>query len=366
MPAKVHIDFDRLPTFRIDHISGKEVLIASARRMREKKQDRVVAYTTEEMKEYVKNCPFCPGNEEQTPLDTWTIRKNLNDPSSWIVRAFPNRFPCHTIEEVKKPRKSDFFSDNEKHGTGAHEVLVESHLHNGWLSGLTAENISHALRAAVERYFSLGDDTRFNQFYLFKNYGREAAASLTHPHIQMVCTSRIQKKLQTIFLRMIEYYVKHNECLVCRLSAEEKRSKREVLSTKFFTVYVPFAAEAPYELRIVPKDHNPSFAHVLRNEEVRLDLALTLKASLKKIKFVLQNRTDEPLDLNTISDPPYNLMLHTAPYHASYQTNSYHWFIKIVPRTTKMAGYEYGTDTIINPSIPEEDAEVLREAPGEY
>ena len=71
MPAKVHVDLDRLPEFRLDRMTAEEVLISSARKMREKKNcARVIAYNKEEMQEYLKSCPFCRRNEENTPEET--------------------------------------------------------------------------------------------------------------------------------------------------------------------------------------------------------------------------------------------------------------------------------------------------------
>jgi len=39
----------------------------------------------------------------------------------------------------------------------------------------------------------------------------------------------------------------------------------------------------------------------------------------------------------------------------------YHWHIEIIPRLTKMAGFEWGTGFYINPTPPEEATTYLRE-----
>jgi UDPglucose--hexose-1-phosphate uridylyltransferase len=39
----------------------------------------------------------------------------------------------------------------------------------------------------------------------------------------------------------------------------------------------------------------------------------------------------------------------------------YHWHIEIIPRLTKIAGFEWGTGFYINPVPPESAAEFLRE-----
>jgi UDPglucose--hexose-1-phosphate uridylyltransferase len=54
-------------------------------------------------------------------------------------------------------------------------------------------------------------------------------------------------------------------------------------------------------------------------------------------------------------------MLHTNPSSEEDET-FYHWHIEIIPKLTKVAGFEWGTGFYINPTPPEEAAKYLREA----
>jgi len=63
----------------------------------------------------------------------------------------------------------------------------------------------------------------------------------------------------------------------------------------------------------------------------------------------------------TLNDPAYNLMLHTTPI-GSAQHYNYHWHIELIPKLTRVAGFEWGTGFYINPTSPEEAAEHLRSA----
>ena len=40
----------------------------------------------------------------------------------------------------------------------------------------------------------------------------------------------------------------------------------------------------------------------------------------------------------------------------------YHWHLEIIPKLTKVAGFEWGTGFYINPTPPEESARFPREA----
>jgi len=63
--------------------------------------------------------------------------------------------------------------------------------------------------------------------------------------------------------------------------------------------------------------------------------------------------------METLSHPPYNYVLHTAPLNFK-SSEEYHWHIEIMPRVTRVAGFEWGSGFYINPTAPEEAARFLR------
>ena len=86
----------------------------------------------------------------------------------------------------------------------------------------------------------------------------------------------------------------------------------------------------------------------------RLNLARILKRVLRKLE-------------KGLNDPPYNYMIHTAPFRlhkpAGYWKtieHDYHWHIEIIPRLTRVAGFEWGTGFYICPLPPEDAAKFLR------
>jgi len=76
-------------------------------------------------------------------------------------------------------------------------------------------------------------------------------------------------------------------------------------------------------------------------------LARIFSETLKRLDKALNNR-------------PYNFMLHTSPLKENHQ-EYYHWHFEIVPKLTRIAGFEWGSGFYINPSPPEEAAKYLRE-----
>jgi len=64
---------------------------------------------------------------------------------------------------------------------------------------------------------------------------------------------------------------------------------------------------------------------------------------------------------HVLNDPPYNYIIHNSPF-PDVDRDYYHWHLEILPKLTKMAGFEWGTGFFINPTPPEEAAAYLREA----
>ena len=62
-----------------------------------------------------------------------------------------------------------------------------------------------------------------------------------------------------------------------------------------------------------------------------------------------------------LESPSYNLVVHSAPFSED-ASDAYHWHLELMPKLTKVAGFEWGTGFYINPTSPEEAARVLRDA----
>jgi UDPglucose--hexose-1-phosphate uridylyltransferase len=62
-----------------------------------------------------------------------------------------------------------------------------------------------------------------------------------------------------------------------------------------------------------------------------------------------------------LEKPAFNFVLHTSPVLEA-NNDYYHWHVEVMPKLTKVAGFEWGTGFYINPTPPEEAAKFLREA----
>jgi UDPglucose--hexose-1-phosphate uridylyltransferase len=203
----------------------------------------------------------------------------------------------------------------------------------------------------------LRKDPRFRYVLLFKNYGLEAGDSIPHSHSQLIAVPVTPPVAVTELSVCREYYERKERCLMCDLLQQERsEGKRVVRDAGDFLVFAPYASRFPFELRIAPLRHCHDFA--LMTDQEFFPLAETLKDTLLRLRAVLR-------------DPPYNFVLHNSPplhlrlgkpgYWGSLPYD-YHWHLELVPRLTKIAGFEWGTGFYMNPTPPEEAARFLREA----
>lgn len=291
-------------------------------------------------------CPFCPGNEAQTPAEVFAIRADGDSGNgAWRVRAFQNKFAALTPEgEARRQMQDCFFVQMQ--GAGHHEVIVETPLHNRFLHDMTAGEVEWILRAYRERYTALRQDRRTKLILIFKNHGESAGTSLAHPHSQLVAMPVVPANIRRKYEEAIRYFDATGRCLYLdMLEAERKAGVRIVVETNGFVALEPFAAQSPFETWILPTQFRPAFGQ-------------TSDAELAQLAVVLQDVVAR-LSL-LLNDPDYNLVLQSAPVDGEDE-EYFLWHIQIIPRLTRIAGFELGSGMRINVVSPEEAARALRD-----
>jgi len=303
------------------------------------------------------SCPFCYGHEGRTTAELFAVRPDgspANAPG-WQVRVIPNKYPALGIEGNLDKRGVGIY--DVMNGIGAHEIVVENPDHQRSLAELAPDEIRNVLKAYRARLLDLRRDSRFQTVIVFKNHGLEAGAAIPHSHSQIIAVPVLPPRQSSELKTCREYFDRKERCLLCDLLQQELEMQAGIVRDDgHFVVFAPYASRYPFELRIAPRRHAHDFA--LQNDQELLQLAETLKNTLLRLRAVLR-------------DPPYNLVLQTAPpMHERVGRpalwNSlpydYHWYLEIIPRLTKTAGFERGTGFTMNPTAPEEAAAFLRDA----
>jgi len=198
-----------------------------------------------------------------------------------------------------------------------------------------------------QRVAALSRLSNIKTVVLFRNHGSASGASLVHPHAQVIALPLVTPRLRDILEWANRQGRATGRCPTC---AELKRliecGECLVEETEYFLVFVPFAAERPFEQWLVPKRHHASFADTTGDELD--DLAPLLRRALQCLRLVHE-------------DPPYSFVIETGGLPEK-QNPYLHWRLRIAPKLVTWAGFEIGAGMAINPSQPEKDAEMLRAA----
>ncbi len=330
-----------MPELRKDPIHGRWVIIATER------SRRPSDFAPEERKSVGGFCPLCEGNEDRTPPEVLAFRENGTPPNSpgWLLRVVPNKFPALRIEG-ELDREGEGIYD-KMNGIGAHEVVVETPYHHETLTTLPLKAVENVLWAYRERIIDLRRDDRLRYVMVFKNYGSAAGASLEHAHSQIIALPIVPTRVREEIEGAKNYFLYKDRCVFCDIIRQELRQRNRIITENSgFVSIAPFASRFPFETWILPKTHLPSYE--LTEAPSYGQAAEILSDTLRKLKQVLD-------------DPPYNYIIHTSSF-PEQDRDYYHWHIEIIPKLTKVAGFEWGTGFYINPTPPEEAAEYLREA----
>ncbi len=330
-----------MPELRKDPVTGRWVIIATDRAKR----------PGDFMRQSVppaaaRICPFDSGNEHKTPPEILAYRDSGGrDEPGWRVRVVPNKFPVLGIEGELNRQGEGMY--DKMNGVGAHEVIVETPQHTATFGDLTERQVEELMWAFKDRVNDLKRDGRFRYILLFRNYGEAAGASLEHPHSQLIALPVIPKRVKEEVDGAKLFYDLKERCIFCDIAREEaKAGVRLVMETDRFVSLEPYAPRFPFETWILPKRHESHFEDA--DAPTLVDLARVLRSTLRRIDRALEH-------------PAYNFVFHTAPIQDPALPH-YHWHIEIIPRLTKVAGFEWGTGFYINPTPPEESARFLREA----
>ncbi len=329
-----------MPELRKDPISGRWVIISTERGKRPSSFHSVTRGVS------AKLCPFCPGHEENTPPEIMAYRKPGTEPnkSGWTLRVFPNKYPALIVEGTLKREPHGLY--DKMNGIGAHEVIVETPEHAHDMVEMSSEEVRNVFWAYRERMMDLERDRRFKYIIVFKNHGEAAGASLEHSHSQLIATPIIPKRVEEEINGSKRYYEFKERCVYCDIVRQEIKDKeRIVMDYDSFIAIQPFAPRFPFETWLLPKTHQSSYLEM--SEADFTILAKSLKDTLGRLKQAL-------------NDPPFNYVLHTRPISKDHH-EYYHWHFEIIPKLTKVAGFEWGSGFYINPTAPEEAAAYLRE-----
>ncbi len=317
-------DPEKATEWRHDYLTDRRVIIAGNR------GTRPGAYAERMRCAPIERCPFCEGNEADSPIHVSSHR--LPDSANvWDVRVVGNLFPALQLDTPL--------------GFGKHEVIIESAQHEAQFGNLPVEQIDLALNVWRDRLRATREVPGIVHAMLFKNNGAAAGASLEHCHSQMLAMGIVPQSVENELQRCRDYRTKTGHSYFDDWREREKAfGKRIVVDSESFLVLCPEASRVPYEMVILPTRNALPFTEIDDNSAI--DLAVILKQLLSSLAAEL-------------NDPDYNIIVHQAPFAVTDASTDYGWRLEIIPRITEDAGFEWGTGYAINSVPPEFAAERL-------
>jgi len=337
-----------MPTLRRNPITGRWVINPDG------EKDRTSSLF--EMEKLIGEgiCPFCEGNEKHTPPEIFALRAEGSEKNGpgWEVRVVPNISPSLSIDADLDRRGERMY--DLMNAVGAHEVIIETPRHTANLADLDDSQIKKVIDTYKTRILDLKKDLRLRSIFIFKNYGERAGSSpIKHAHSQLIAVSVTPKNLKEELMGSKRYYDYKERCVYCDMIKQELSSKKRIIcSNAGFLAMAPFASRFTHEVWILPRKHSVDFETL--GETGSQKLAALLKEVLLRLKILL-------------GDPPYNFILHSGPNRTKRRgeawktlSDDYHWHIEIMPRYTRIDGFEWGTGLYINATTPEEAAASLR------
>jgi UDPglucose--hexose-1-phosphate uridylyltransferase len=375
---------------RYDWLSDRWVIFAPNREQRPDEFKNVVAVSDADPIE----CPFCSGSEHETPeptlvlpeidFDATTDNRRKDHPNAnkanWQVRVVPNKFPaipCHRTHHspfansnasIGDFAENDFPSFDSRRGSepqlnrqlqtvsaehlfqrrpplGAHEVIIEAATHIDSITSLSVEHIALIFEAYRRRLNHWRAQRDLKYAVVFKNFGADAGASLYHSHSQLISLDFVPRDIEKMHERLVLHHDQFGGCYVCTMMEEELScNERIFFESDCFVALCPFASRFPYSFSILPRHHRSRYEEITAHELT--DLAATAKCTLAALESAHPSAA-------------YNFVLQTSPFHGGNE-NAYHWRLRVIPRLSKVAGFEWGSDCFINTVTPEFAASTLR------
>jgi len=330
-----------VPELRQDPVTGKWVVIATerARRPESFSLQRGEAEVAPQA-----SCPFCEGRESMTPPETYAIRPGGGPPDSpgWEVRVVPNKFPAFEGPMGEEKRLGLY---RTRPGAGVHEVIIHSPDHRRDLEELPIEQVEKVLDTYRRRLRELCKLSFVRYLLVIVNHGRDAGASLEHPHSQIFGSPLVPPRIEEELAGTASFLGSVGACVFCRIMEEEQRAQERLIAeNEHFVTFAPYASRTPFETWIIPRRHGRAFEIIQESE---------IPALASMLKEVLSGLS------RGLGDPPLNYYLHTLPCR---DDREYHWHLEILPKLTIRAGFELGSGMLINVARPEECAAFLRES----
>jgi UDPglucose--hexose-1-phosphate uridylyltransferase len=335
-----------MPEYRQNPLTREWVILSGER------QTRPSEFLDQPARRENATCPFCLGNEHETPEELARYSETGRSAKSWSVRVVPNKYPA--VNGAGSSSSAEAAACNEDclfrtvPALGEHEVIIESPRHVVSLTDLTPAETDLLFLAYRDRIAFHRAAGKAKYVQAFKNVGPLAGASMEHSHSQLMALYQMPQQVERDAAIADSYRRRHQRSLLQSVvEAELSAGTRLVSQSASFVAFCPFASRFPYEVCVAAKSSASPFDELQAGELG--ELAAIVREIIGRIE-------------RTLGPIAYNYYLRPAPFDIA-SPGQYDWHIEIFPRLVKVAGFEWSTGVFINTVSPEAAAEALRASP---
>ena len=336
-----------MPDLRYDPHSGRWVVVAAERAARPHTFRALEPISADAPP----GCPFCPGNEGETPPEVLRTGTGAPDTPGWRIRVFPNKFPIVAPAPEGTRTEPAAGADRwrrSRPATGRHEVATFSPEHHRSLTELTDPEVTELFQVLRDRVVAHRDHGHvYTQVIV--NHGKAAGASIEHPHAQIISVDFAP----AVLLEELEQ--QRIEGVVLARDGREREGPGELAILEHrgpdgsaAVAWAPWASSTPYEAVVAPREDGPSFADA--SDGAVAAVAVAVRETLRALR-------------DALGEQPYNVLVHTLP---NDRGDDYQWHVHITPRLQTIAGFELGAGVWVNIVPPELATTRLREARGGF
>jgi UDPglucose--hexose-1-phosphate uridylyltransferase len=275
--------------------------------------------------QYDSGCYLCPGN---------TRANAENNPQYEDTFVFTNDFRA-LLDNVPQIDGGGNPMFHTQAINGTCRVLCFSPRHDLTLALMELENIRKVVEMWAAQTEELGQRYRWVQ--VFENRGAMMGASNPHPHGQVWAQDLLPTEAAKEELQQQVYFDDHGHPMLLAYAAEETtRKERIVVANEEWLAVVPYWANWPYEILLLPRQHVRRLPDLDAGQ--RLGLAEILKRLLTRYDNLFKTSF------------PYSMGWHGAPFedgsgdHWQLHAHFYPPLLRSATVRKFMVGYEMLAD----------------------
>lgn len=268
-------------------------------------------------------CPFCPGHES----DIDEIRLQVKEHAKpFQVKIVNNKYPV---------------CDTQKGLYGVHDVVIDTPDHLAHPKDFTEMHWEVVLISMQKRWHQIAKDPKISFIQIFKNYGKNAGASIKHSHWQIIALAQTPYSIRSQHLQYHAFKDKEGDCYFCtKLKTIEK--EYIIFETKNWLAIAPEVSQFAHETWLISKSHKKHYGEL--GEEALKECGGLLKRVLMGYDKVRPSGS-------------FNICFIGGGIRDSLE---HHFYIKIIPRLGEWAGFELATNCYINTVHPKTHAQVMK------